>query len=254
MKKILFTLLLSLPFISQAQSNSVKLSLSPVGFITNNFGLNYERKFSDAFSANLRVNLTSKKALPFNDLAVNAFGDLLDSNGVNSNLFSTKIVSYGTSLQFRYFPAKEALKGFYIAPYFGLQAGKMKPFEFDFPDSDDPNIKHGGEVNANFLFLGAGIGIGNQWVMGNGLTLDIMWFGIGGGKNKIMIDGSNSSGNVDYAQVDADVEQFFIDEAETVDKYGVSATSTHSANNIEIVAKHAFPYLKLLNFSIGYSF
>lgn len=254
MKKIFLTILIALPFIGQAQDNSVKLTLSPAMVLTNNFGLNYERKLTDFFSANLRVNLSSRKAVPFNGLATSLLGDLLDSNGVNSDVFNTKVVSYGASIQLRYFPAKEALKGFYIAPYFGLQAGKMKAFEFDFPDSNDPTIKHGGEVNASFMFFGAGIGIGNQWIMDNGLTLDIMWFGIGGGKNKIILDGSNSSGSVNYADVNADVQQFFTDEAETIDKYGVTATSSYSSNNIEIIAKHAFPYMKILNFSIGYSF
>lgn len=254
MKKILISLLIAVPFLGQAQDNSVKLTLSPAMVLTNNFGINYERKLTDAFSANLRVNLSSRKAVPFNGIATNMLGDLLDSNGVSSDVFNTKVVSYGASIQFRYFPKKEALKGFYLAPYFGLQAGKMQPFSFDFPDSNDPTIKHGGEVNANFLFLGAGLGIGNQWVLGNGLTIDIMWLGIGGGKNKITLDGSNSTGTVNYANIDADVNQFFIDEAETFDQLGVNATTRYSSNNIEIIAKHAFPYMKILNFSIGYSF
>lgn len=254
MKKILLPLLIAAPFLGQAQDNSVKLTLSPAMVLTNNFGINYERKLTDAFSANLRVNLSSKKAVPFNGIATNMLGDLLDSNGVNSDVFNTKVVSYGASFQFRYFPKKEALNGFYLAPYFGLQAGKMQPFSFDFPDSNDPTIKHGGEVNANFLFLGAGLGIGNQWVLGNGLTIDIMWLGIGGGKNKITLDGSNSTGTVNYADIAADVNQFFTDEAETFDQLGVSATTSSSSNNIEIIAKHAFPYMKILNFSIGYSF
>ncbi len=254
MKKIFLTVLIALPFLGHAQDNSVKLTLSPAMVLTNNFGVNYERKLTDAFSANFRVNLSSRKAVPFNGIATNMLGDLLDSNGVNSDIFNTKVVSYGASIQFRYFPKKEALKGFYLAPYFGLQAGKMKPFGFDFPDSSDPSIKHGGEVNANFLFLGAGLGIGNQWVLDNGFTIDIMWLGIGGGKNKITLDGSNSTGNVDYAQIDADVNQFLIDESETLDQFGVSASTSYSSNNIEIIAKHAFPYMKILNFSIGYSF
>ncbi len=255
MKKIFFALLITLPFVGQAQDNSVKLTLSPAMFLTNNFGVNYERKLSDAFSANIRLNLTSKNALPFNGLATNLLGDVLDSAGVNSDVLRTKIISYGASLQFRYFPGKEALKGFYLAPYFGLQAGKMKPFTFDFPDSNDPTIKHGGEVNTSFLFFGAGLGIGNQWIMDNGLTLDIMWFGLGAGSNKIKIDGSdNSGGNVDYADINTDVTTFLADNAEDLDKFKVDVTSTYSASNIELIAKHTFPYMKILNFSIGYSF
>lgn len=254
MKKPFLFILVALPFLAQAQDNSVKLTLSPAMVLTNNVALNYERKLTDFFSANVRVNFSSRKSVPFNGLATNLVGDLLDSNGVNSDVFGTKVVSYGASIQLRYFPAKKALKGFYIAPYFGLQAGKMTPFDFDFPDTSDPSIKHGGQVNASFLFFGAGVGIGNQWIMDNGLTFDIMWLGIGGGKNKIILDGSNSSGNVDYASVNADVQQFFTDETETLDQFGVTATSSYSSNNIEIIAKHAFPYMKILNFSIGYSF
>lgn len=255
MKKIIILVLLIAPIMSQAQQNSVKLTLSPGLVLTNNFGVNYERKITHGLSANLGLNLSAKGSVPFNGLATRFLGDMLDSAGVNSSIFNTKVVSYGLSLQIKYFPGKNSLEGFYIAPYVGYQTGHMKPFDFDFPDSSDPSIKHGGKVEANFSFIGAGLGIGNQWVMNNGLTLDILWLGLGAGANTFKLKGYDSSnGQVNYAQVDADVRQFLVDEKEIVDKIGATVTTSHSNSQIEIVGKHIFPYLKALNFSIGYSF
>lgn len=255
MKKIIVLICLGAPFFGLAQKNSVKLTLSPSMVLTNNIGINYERKLSDSFSANLRFNFTSKKAVPFNGLATRLLGDVLDSAGVDSDILSQKVISYGLGLQFKYFPGKKALEGFYFAPYFGYQAGFMNPFKFDFPDSNDPNLKHGGEVNTSFAFLGAGLGIGNQWIMDNGLTLDILWLGVGGGVNKFKLVGKdNSGGQVDYAEIKADVDQFLIDNKESTDQFGAEFTTSNTSSQIEIVAKHAFPYMKVLNFSIGYSF
>lgn len=255
MKKTLLIVMAIFPLLGSAQNNSVKLTLTPAMVLTNNFGINYERKFTDYFSANLRVNISSKKAVPFNGLATNLLGDILDSAGINSDVLNTKFISYGGSLQLRFFPAKEALKGFYVAPYFGFQAGKMNPFTFDFPDGNDPSIKHGGEVNASFLFLGGGLGIGNQWVTDSGFTLDVLWLGLGVGTNSILLRGEDySNGSVDYAKVNGEVTTFVTEQKDIIDQLRMDVSSTYDASSIDIIAKHAFPYVKILNISLGYSF
>lgn len=257
MKKIALVVLAAFSLCGYAQTdqkNSVKINFSPAMTLANNLGINYERKLSDAFSVNLRVNYTSKKVLPFNSLAKDALGPVLDSAGVNSDILNTKFTSTGIGLQFKYFFKKEALRGFYLAPYFGYQTGGLKPFEFDFPDSSDPNVKHGGEVSARFTFLGAGVGIGNQWVHKSGFTFDIMWVGIGAGGNTIKLRGQDDSGDVDYAYVNQQVVDFLADDGSDLDKYGLKVSSNYSNDHIEIIGKHIFPYMKLLNISVGFSF
>lgn len=254
MKKILLILSLGLAFGATAQNNSVKLTLSPGLILANNFALNYERKFADKFSINTRLNFSSKKAVPFNSLAINLFGPVLDSAGVNSDVLNTKINSFGMNFQFKFYPGGNALTGFYIAPYVGFQTGKMKDFEFDFPDSNDPTITHGGTVESSMLFFGGGIGIGNQWIMNSKLTLDILWLGLGAGTNTITFRGTDTSGDVDYAAVNDDVQTFATDNEEDFSTFKASLDSEYSSSDINVFVKHAFPYVKLFNFSIGYSF
>ncbi len=255
MKKLIVILCLGTPFLGLSQSNSVKINFSPAMTLVNNLGINYERKLGDAFSANLRFNYTSKKALPFNNLAKELLKPVLDSAGVNSDVLDTKFNSWGIGLQFKYFPKKESLRGFYLAPYFGFQTGGLKPFLFDFPDSGDPTIKHTGEVNASFSFLGAGIGIGNQWIHKSGFTFDILWVGLGAGGNTIKLKGEdNSGGNINYAEIQQDVDEFIANDGSDLEKYGLAVSTRSSNNDIEITGKHIFPYMKILNISIGYSF
>lgn len=254
MKKILLLLLLGAATGASAQSNSVKFTLSPGLIMANNLAFNYERKFADKFAINARLNFTSKKDLPLNGLATDLLGPVIDSAGVRSDILDTKTTSFGMNFQFKYFPAGKALKGFYIAPYLGFQTGKMQDFTFDFPDANDPTIKHGGTVEASTFFFGGGIGIGNQFVADNGLTLDIMWLGLGLGSNTVTLRGTDTSGDVDYQQINADVQQFATDNADDISTFKGQIDSEYSNSDINVFVKHPFPYVKILNFSIGYSF
>jgi hypothetical protein len=254
MKKLLLVLSLGLAFGANAQNNSVKFTLSPSLILANNLAFNYERKFADKFSVNARLNFTSKKAVPLNSLALSLLGPVLDSAGVNSDVLNTKFNSFGMNLQFKFYPGGEALRGFYIAPYLGFQTAKMNDFEFDFPDANDPTIKHGGTVEASTLFFGGGIGIGNQWISETGLTLDILWLGLGAGTNTITMRGTDTSGDVDYAAINSDVQTFATDNEEDFSTFNGSLDSEFSTSDINVFVKHPFPYLKVLNISIGYSF
>ena len=253
-KTILFLLLLVTAGFANAQNNSVKFTLSPGLILANNLAFNYERKFAYKFSIDARINFTSKNQVPLNGLATDLLGPILDSAGVNSDILGTRVNSFGMNLQFKYFPKGEALKGFYITPYVGFQLGSLEDFEFDFPDATDPSIRHGGTVSSNFLFYGAGLGFGNQFVADNGLTLDILWLGLGVGANTITLNGTDTSGDVDYAAINDDVQGFVADNDEDISRFRGSVESEYTSSDITIFVKHPFPYLKVLNFSIGYSF
>lgn len=254
MKRILFILYLGLATGASAQSNSVKFTVSPGLVLANNLAFNYERKFSDKFSLNARLNFSAKRAVPFNSLAKDLLGPVLDSAGVNSDILETKVNSFGVNLQFKFYPKGEALSGFYITPYVGFQMASMADFQFDFPDANDPSITHGGTIESSMLFFGAGIGIGNQWVADNGLTLDILWLGLGAGANTITFRGTDTSGDVDYDAINDDVKQFAVDNEENISTFMGTIDSENTSSDISVFVKHPFPYVKILNFSIGYSF
>ncbi|WP_027418869.1 hypothetical protein [Crocinitomix catalasitica] len=255
MKKLLLGLFFVSAFtVNAQQKNAVKFTISPGLVLSNNLGFNYERKLGDRISLNTRFNFSAKNKVPFNGLAKLFVGDLLEDEGVNSDFLNTKISSYGFNFQFKYFPGAGALHGFYLTPYFGFQNGKMDDFTFDFPDSNDPSIEHEGRVGAKFNYFGAGIGLGNQFVFGNGFTMDILWVGLGWGMNKLTINGTDPSGDVNYEEIHNDVQQFRQDNAVAIEDLYAKVNSSYTSNSIDIIVKHPFPYVKLLNFSLGFAF
>lgn len=254
MKKVGIMLLMNLMlFTVSAQKNSFKLNVGHQMFSSNVIAVNYERKIVDHFSINLRANFGSKKAIPYTTFYDGIAGSLLNSAGIYTNVFDTRFITYGGQLQFRYFPKGAALGGLYLAPYFGYQHGKIQEFSFLFPDSNDPNINHDGTVSAHFNFFGGGIGLGNQWVLGNGLTFDIMWVGLGWGTNRFNIHGESHSPAISFAEIDTEVNDF-IDETPGFDFFFRNLTTSYTPTSMDMNFKHGFPYIKTLNFSIGYSF
>ena len=238
---------------TKAQNNSVKINLGQQLFTSGLFALNYERKIIDHLSLNLRGNIGSKKAVPYSNFYDGIAGDLLNQAGIFTDVFDTKFITYGGQLQVRYFPSGEALNGFYLAPYFGYQGGKMKEFSFLFPDPNDTEIEHDGTIGANLAYFGAGLGVGNQWVLGNGLTLDLMWLGLGWGSSKFTIRGESNSPNVDFEEIDQDVNEF-LNETPGFNFFFRNFSSSYTDNSIDMRFKHGFPFVKVLNFSLGYSF
>ncbi len=257
MKKTLITCLLFASTVAFGQKNAVKLILAPVNLITaNNVGLAYERKMTDRFSVGLKFNFSSKSAAPLSDVLSEFAQEQLDSANANSNIFNNKFTSSGLTLELRYYPKAKALKGFYLAPYIGLQNGSLANFDFDFPDSDNPAITHGGNVEMNFNFIGGGIGIGNQWTVKDRIAIDILWFGFGVGSNNFQLTGTELPGEtVNFPAVEQQVEDYIAAQEDGVYKTLLQQVETSSdEESIKLSARNLVPYTKFLNFSIGFSF
>ncbi len=257
MKKLILGLFISVSFAGISQNNAVKLNLSlPNLILSNNVGFVYERKLSDRLAANVSLNFSSKQAAPLSGLLTEIAEPYLDSNDINTDIFNNKFSSFGFGFQLRYFPKKEALKGLYLAPYFGFQRNSIDPFDFDFPDKDNPGQTNGGQADISSTLMGVGLGIGNQWIIGKGLTVDIMWIGLGYGTSNLKIEGTERPGEtVDFAEIDADVNNFLDNDLEDpFHKYGQRIESEYTDDYIKLTLKQGIPYTRLLNFSIGWSF
>jgi len=257
MKKTLLGLFLMASLVVTAQDNAVKLNLNlPSLALANKIGVIYERKLTDALSVSGTFSFSSRKAAPLSGFLTEYATEFLDSNSVNTDLFNNKFKSFGFELQFRYYAKKEALKGFYIAPYFGISSSKLETFDFDFPDQDVPNLKHGGTVDLGYTSMGAGIGLGNQWIVGKGLTVDIMWIGLGIGTTNFKIEGNEQPGEtVDFAAIDADVQEFIDTQDDPfITRFAEKIDKSYTDDWIRLSVKQGIPYTRLLNFSIGWSF
>ena len=257
MKKIIILLFISAPFWGATQSNAVKLDLNlPRLVLSNSIGFTYERKLSDKLSGSVSLNFSNKKAAPLSGTLTDYAVQYLDSTSVNTNIFKNKFSSFGLDFQLKFYPKKEALKGFYIAPYFGYQKGGMDLFDFEFPDKDLVGVTHGGEVDLGYKTFGGGIGIGNQWIIGKSITLDILWVGIGYGTTTISVQGTERAGEtVDFQSIDADVNDFISKQNDqTVKRFTDNIKSEYTDDFIKLSLKQGIPFSKILNISIGYAF
>ena len=251
-KYILFFSLSVLGLLStRAQENSIKLNWTSFS-IYGNFGLNYERKFTDNISVNARVNMLIPRALPYANYFETAFSGDVQGFDFKNNFSALKMSSYGIHPQFRYYTKGDALDGFYVVGSMGYQRSGISPFEFDFQDANDANLRHGGEIALSNSFFGVGAGIGTQWVTRSGFTFDIIWISLGSAFGSTKIVGKSDDPGVDFAQIQDD----FNEEMQTFEgvNYLRKFSSSYTDNSISLKFKHIMPYTKLLNFSIGYSF
>ncbi len=242
---------------ASAQDNAIKLNLSlPKLILSNSIGLTYERKLADALAVNASFNFSSKQAAPLSGALTDLFEPILTKEDITTDIFNNKFSSVGFGFQLKYFPKKEALKGFYLAPYFGYQSSGIDPFNFSFPDSDNPNVTHGGIADINLNVTGVGIGLGNQWIIADVLAIDIMWIGLGYGVSNLNIKGTEQPGeDIDFAKIDADVQNFLnTTDEQLISNYADNVTTEYTNDYIKASVKQGIPYTRFLNFSIGYSF
>lgn len=253
------TLMICFLFASTAifgQKNAVKLVLAPGKLVTaNNVGLAYERKLTDSFTASLKFNFSTKNAAPLSGALTEFAKDQLDSANANADIFNNKFKSSGLTLELRFYTGGKALKGFYLAPYFGLQTGTFENFDFDFADKVNPSITHRGNVDMGFNFIGGGIGIGNQWTIADKISIDILWLGLGVGSTNFGVTGTELPGDeIDFEEIDKDVQAFIDSQDGTVKKYAEKIQSEVTDEYIKLTAKNLVPYTKFFNISIGYCF
>ncbi|MFK8037508.1 MAG: DUF3575 domain-containing protein [Crocinitomicaceae bacterium] len=256
MKKTLIICFLLTSMAAFSQKNAVKLVLAPVKLIVaNNVGLAYERKFTDRFTASLKFNFSTKSAAPLSTTLTEFAKEQLDSANANADIFNNKFKSSGLTLELRYYPGSKALKGFYLAPYFGLQTGSFANFDFDFPDNTNELIKHGGNVDMGFNFIGGGLAIGNQWTIADKISIDILWIGLGVGSNNFGITGTELDGQeVDFDAIDKDVEEFINSQDGIVKRFTSDIRREVTDEYIKLTSKNLVPYTKFFNVSIGYCF
>ncbi|MFK8045460.1 MAG: DUF3575 domain-containing protein [Crocinitomicaceae bacterium] len=256
MKKTLMMCVLLASTAVYGQKNAVKLVLAPGKLaLANNIGLMYERKLTDRFSASAKFNFSSKAAAPLSGQLSDFAQDKLDSANTAADIFNNKFNSSGFTLELRYYTGAKALKGFYLAPYFGIQKGTFADFDFQFPDKTNPSITRGGNVEMGFNFVGGGLGLGNQWTIANKIAIDILWIGLGVGSNTFGVTGTELPGeDVDFEQVDSDVKEFIDSQEGALKTYFDRVESFYDEQSIQLTSKNLVPYTKFLNFSIGYCF
>jgi hypothetical protein len=161
MKKILIVLVaivIAVPSFSQ-EATDVKteknvLKINTLSFFVLTPTIFYERKLSDMTSAQLGVAYMGYK--------------------ITDVRFSGLILTP----EFRFYPKKNAIDGFYIAPYFRYMNLSVKS------TSDD--------ANASLTVMGGGLLFGRQWITKSGFNMDL-FFGAHYGSGSAKANSGNTS-------------------------------------------------------------
>lgn len=116
--------------IANAQTNTVKTNLANLAL--SGGSIHYERGINDATSAQLGIFIS---AISVDD---------------------TKFSGFGVIPQYRFYPRSsgEAPSGFYLAPLIGYQTFSLE------------TTVPGSISEASFTLLGAGLDVGNKWLLG----------------------------------------------------------------------------------------
>jgi hypothetical protein len=166
MKKIfivLVAIVLTVPTLAQDQPavsvDKNVLKINTLSLFLGTGSIFYERKVSDMSSAMMGVGYLSFK-----------FGD-------------TKFTGLILTPEYRIYVKKNAIDGFYVAPYLRYQNYTLK---------NDAESAKGTLSN-----MGGGVAFGRQWITDSGFTMDL-FFGGHYGSGKLSVDsGSSTSFNTD---------------------------------------------------------
>lgn len=158
---IIMAILFVLPVTAQDASKESKVSTEKNVLKVNTLSLFlgtgsvfYERKFSDMTSGQLGIAYMGLK------------------------LHDTKFSGLILTPEFRIYPKKNAIDGFYIAPYLRYQ---------------NFSLSNGGD-KGTLSSMGGGLLFGRQWITNSGFTMDL-FFGGHYGSSKVTVDSGSDSFN-----------------------------------------------------------
>lgn len=206
MKKSLNHLLVALAFSTfvSAQKNASKINLLP-GPAFFMFGVSQEVKIAERLTMQTCVKYMPSVKFPgakymeasYKDQTANPFAD-------------SKITAFGNVTEFRiYGKEKKAFNGFYWGPYFTANVFKVSSAKYPGEFKDDNGVVYKADLQQvlKLTTIGGGLQIGVQKLIKNVVAIDWTILGIGFGNVGFSgsIEASNTSGNFDFRNYTADV-------------------------------------------------
>lgn len=219
------------------EKNIIRLNLSSL--VLENISVQYEREIGRNKSILIGARFMPKGSIPFRD----ALEREIDNKDVQVG--NAKTGNFAITPEFRfYFGKKEALKGFYVAPYL-----RYANFDIDGPVSYNSGLtKKTGIFTGNINSFSGGCMIGAQFRLGKSWMLDC-W--IAGGHIGF------ASGTMTYAAstpLTASEQQSMRDNLDAIDIPFVKFTYTVNQNGAVIKADGNWAGLRGLGLNIGYRF
>jgi Protein of unknown function (DUF3575) len=161
---LLFVIVLAMPSFSQDKKDVASeknvLKINALSLLLGTGSVFYERKFSDMTSGQLGVAYMGLK-----------IGD-------------TRFTGLILTPEFRIYPKKNAIDGFYIAPYLRYQSFTVKNATAD--------------ADGTLSSMGGGLLFGREWIKKSGFTMDLFFGGHYGSSSLKLNSGSSSSINSNF--------------------------------------------------------
>lgn len=182
---------------AQEKSNLIKLNLWPL--TVGNISLEYERSINEHLSINGTVSYRPDASLPFKSLWESAFDD------DNNILGEAKLGAFSITPEVRFYLGnKEALKGFYIAPF-------VKYANYNIHTKitvDESNYHREVPISGTLNAFTAGVAVGSQWRLGQNIYLDWRIIGPNYGFNHGTFAGKTSLNADEQREVKKQLDEF----------------------------------------------
>lgn len=265
MKKSILVLM-SIAFFAKGygQDNNVKFNLAPL--IWGEIRLGYERVVKENQTAQLNIGIMIPRGLP---TALYDPSEVEDYGG--SVNIQNKITGFSVSGEYRFYTSssKDALRGFYFAPYLKWNKYKIATstgFEYeaslseylDLTPEQQAKADYNGsgydiDVTANFdagfRQLGIGAMIGYQWLISDRVSIDWNFFGLGIDHTVFNVDISSEDIDVDYTKWGDEIKEEVKDFTIVGDRIEVEVES----DKVKAKAPFLLPNLRM-GLTIGVAF
>jgi|688.fasta_scaffold265273_2 hypothetical protein len=225
---------------SLTKKNIIKLNLSSLAY--KNIGVQYERALSSKISFALQGRYMLEGTIP-------GTSQLSDYSTDTINIFKNlKISSWAVTPEFRFY-VKEALRGFYIAPY-----ARIRNMSINFPINytDDNNKAQTINTKGSFTTIGGGIMIGANFKIGNSISLD--WFILGGHYSATNIDISSKTSQTLSASDQLEVNDFLASTKEPLSTFIKNYSYSVTGNELRIKGNMNSLGLRGAGINLGFRF
>ena len=149
---------------------------------------------------------------------------------------------------------KSSPKGFYISPYFRYNhySFQRNNYEYKYKDIYDEVNQKTSSINFNgsASFVGGGIMIGHQWILGKSLSIDFWILGLGISSGKFELNAMSNNMDSRYFKKG----NSFSDEVTGNMKALNSVEISSGANYVMTTSSRTLPGIRGLGLNVGFAF
>ncbi|MBK6840563.1 MAG: DUF3575 domain-containing protein [Bacteroidetes bacterium] len=215
--------------------NILKLNLTSLGFV--NIYLQDEYTLNGSSSVALGLSYMPSRSLP----------SAVIENDPNGNAGKISFSGFSITPEYRWYVKKHAPKGFYLAPYFRYTSYTTTSYSFSYDRANTNGaIQDVATLEGSLSGIGLGLMIGDQFKLGDHVTLDWWIIGAGFGSGKIKMEGT---GNFSTSQ-----QEDLRTEIASMDVPVGDLESEVTGSSVSITYKTGLPSLRGFGLAIGYIF